>query len=112
MMKKTYGLLVAAMLAASGSASSAPLEELSAQLRDEIVSSDEAVRACLRDEGGAVDRSIEESWFYRRFWLRVRPKVAFSIPGFAKLEIIPETELLWEHALPSGWAVFKPSSGR
>ena len=54
--------------------------------------------------------AVEEQWWYRRFWLRVRPKFAFSVPGFAKLEIMPETELLWERALPDGWVVFKPRS--
>jgi hypothetical protein len=104
-MKKKLLVVVILALASLGARADV-LEDFSAQLREEITASDDAVAACGADRSD--DRAANDSWYYRRFWLRVRPKLVFSIPGFAKLEIMPETELLWDRALPSGWVAYAP----
>lgn len=53
------------------------------------------------------DVNKSDTYFFRRFWLRLRPRVERDIPGFASLSIIPETELLWEQQTPEGWEMYK-----
>lgn len=63
------------------------------------------IQSTLEEEdGGAGDN---DSWYFRRFTLRVRPYVTFTA-GIAKLNVIPDIELLWERPLPDGWEPFKP----
>jgi hypothetical protein len=64
--------------------------------------------AVLAEPVPASSMEDDEAWFLRRFWLRVRAKAGVEIPGFAKLQVIPETEMLWERTLPEGWKTFKP----
>ena len=43
-------------------------------------------------EGAAPTQ--DEDFMFRRFWLRVRAKVGFVVPGFANFEVIPDVEML------------------
>jgi hypothetical protein len=60
---------------------------------------------------GAMDTgeacTVEDAWYFRRFWLRLRPKATISIPG-VKLTLVPEVEVLLERDLPDGWVAYKP----
>jgi hypothetical protein len=103
-------LLTAALLAllSGTSAHAESNEDLTRYLRDEIAQMQESVDQCTLDRAVESSDDPSENWFYRRFWIRVRAKAAFQVPGLAKLEIVPETELLWERELPEGWAAYKP----
>ncbi len=70
----------------------------------EVDSMDYAFDELNRD----VDGKPQEDYFFRRFWLRLRPKVGLTAAGFANLEIIPEIEMLWEKDTPDGWEIYKP----
>lgn len=37
-----------------------------------------------------------ENWAFKRFFFQVYAKFAFVIPFFAKLELVPELELVWQ----------------
>lgn len=49
-----------------------------------------------------------EVWFLRNMFVRVRPRVGFIIPGIAKVEFIPEVELMWQKSLPDQWKPYRP----
>jgi hypothetical protein len=71
----------------------------------------EETSTLIREVDGAPETGTQvqgDSWYFRRMMIRVRPKASFEIPGFAKLEIIPETELIWQRELPDGWTGYKP----
>lgn len=70
-----------------------PVAEMTQYFSNSIRSTDHAVNECSMST--RPDPSAE-IWYFRRFWLRVRPKVAFSVPLFARLEIAPELEMLWQ----------------
>ena len=87
-------------------------EELTRYLSQEIETISGAVSGCDPDCPGEQEEAAaaferDESWFLRRFRLRLRPKVSFSLQ-VAKIEVIPELELLWERTTPEGWAVYRP----
>lgn len=88
-------------------ASAAELPDLTRHL-SEILESTTAAVENSGAEGGAPLSESDERWFCRRFTLRLRPKASFAIPGFAKLEIVPEVEMVWQRALPTGWETYKP----
>lgn len=54
-----------------------------------------------------VSPDDDSAFFLKRFWLRVRPKAIFSLPGVVKLQVIPELEMLWERPTPEGWTGYK-----
>ncbi len=78
---------------------------LSDYVANEVTSLDSAF-----SELGELNESKEdnEAYFFRRFWLRLRPKVGLKVPGFATFEVIPEVEMLWEKEAPEGWETYKP----
>jgi hypothetical protein len=88
-------------LAAPVQASAAALPELVRALDEDMSLADAAVASA-----GSVP--AEEAWLFRRFWLRVRPKVGVGIGSVLKVEIAPEAEMLWERDLPEGWVTYKP----
>jgi hypothetical protein len=97
------GLLGAlVMTAAPARSEAAAIPELVRALGEEMDAADGAVAA------GAALTAPEDAWLFRRFLLRVRPKVAIGIAGFLKLEIAPEAEMQWERDLPTGWVTYKP----
>ena len=89
----------------SGSARASVLPELTQHLNEMLDAADGAVNSCELAES---ESSVGGEWYYRRFWLRFRPRVAVAIPGVAKLEIVPELETLWQRDLPEGWEPYKP----
>jgi hypothetical protein len=58
--------------------------------------------------GSAADSRAAHDWWFRRIWVRSRPKVGIEIPGIAKSRIVPELDLLWDRPMPSGWTGYKP----
>lgn len=62
-----------------------------------------AFNSSAQEYGGAGDE-----YYLRRFWLRIRPKVGFKLPGTGKIQLIPEVELLWDRPLPESWTGYKP----
>jgi hypothetical protein len=99
-----FGLVIASGIALPAHAAIIP--ELTQHLTEMLDSTESAVNSCPTEETGSAAKDHE--WFYRRFWLRFRPRVSFAVPGFAKLEIVPEIEMLWQRDLPTGWEVYKP----
>lgn len=85
-------LILSLTLFASTPSFAVPVAEMTRYFAESIRSSDQAVNQCSL----AAPAADGEIWYFRRFWLRVRPKVAFAIPLVAKLEIVPELELLWQ----------------
>lgn len=55
-----------------------------------------------------LEEESSEAFYFRRFWFRDRARAGFHVPGLAKLEIIPEIEMLWERDLPKGWTQYRP----
>ena len=81
-------------------------EDLSVFLEQQITRMETgAMPATASDEASSQDDSM---YFLRRFWLRVRAKAAFKIPGMVKIQVVPEVEVLWERPLPDGWTGYKP----
>ncbi|MBI3556954.1 MAG: hypothetical protein HY074_11880 [Deltaproteobacteria bacterium] len=97
---------VLAMLGLSLAAQAAAVPELERFLDREVGRLDDAVAGSV--SASEQPAASEEAWFLRNFFLRVKPRVTLAIPGLSKLEIIPEAEILWQRALPEGWAVYKP----
>jgi hypothetical protein len=85
-------IIIASMLFIAPSTFAAPVAELTRYFAESVQTTDEAVNQCSLTEPA----SEGEIWYFRRFWLRVRPKVSFAIPLIAKLEIVPELEMLWQ----------------
>jgi hypothetical protein len=100
MMKRIGFLVVLASFLAPLEGRTHVIPELVAQLRDGLSWIDSSMpteNACEK----------EDAWFFRRFWLRLRPKATFELPGL-KLTLVPEVELLLERDYPDGWGTYKP----
>jgi len=97
--KFRFRILVLAMLM-PGSVRSAVIPELADQLKDSIGWIEESM-------GAQTACGTEDAWYFRRFWLRLRPRATFALPG-AKLNVVPEVELLLERDFPDGWTTYKP----
>ena len=101
--------LTALVLLTSTLAFATPIPELSQYLEDQIntfntaVGGTEANSTPVELKGEAL-----EQFYFMNFWLRIRPKVGFSVPGLVKVEIIPETEILWQREIPDRWDVYQP----
>lgn len=54
-----------------------------------------------------LDSEKESTFFLKRFWLRIRPRAVFTLPGLVSIQVIPEVEMLWERATPAGWTGYK-----
>jgi hypothetical protein len=48
----------------------------------------------------------EDSWYLKRTMARTRFKFAYELP-IAKLEIVPEIELIWDRPFPEGWTGYR-----
>ncbi|MCC7442968.1 MAG: hypothetical protein IT285_15150 [Bdellovibrionales bacterium] len=59
-------------------------------------------------ESVACDRGADEDWRLLSLLLRLRAQVGFEVPGFAKLVIQPEAELVWQRPAPQGWGSYHP----
>ncbi|MEO5968623.1 MAG: hypothetical protein ABIQ95_01745 [Bdellovibrionia bacterium] len=92
----------------------APIPELIRYLEDEIGIFDEAVASTARsdNENSTPLETLSEAddqLYFNAFWLRIRPRVGFSLPGLVKVEIMPEADILWQRTIPENWENFKPS---
>ena len=86
-----------------------PYPELQHQLEQEIPIINSAITSSSETNQEWKDTgSPAEGWFFRRFFLRLRPQIALDIPAFANLKLIPEVELIWERSYPDGWETYKP----
>ena len=91
-------LLTFALLAQPAYAGSVP--ELVNQLRQGVA----WIQGAMDTENACT---TEDAWYFRRFWLRLRPKAAITLPG-VKLTLVPEVEMLLERDYPDGWGTYKP----
>lgn len=80
---------------------------LSDFFEEEIITLDDAVQQVPSQPTVVSSEANDEGYFFRRFWLRLRPRVERDIPGLAGFSIIPEAELLWEKQTPEGWEIYK-----
>jgi hypothetical protein len=101
-MLKLILLALFSMMILSSKAHAADAQELSVYLDQEL---------SLLESGGLQQLPatvpLEDEFFFRRFWFRIRPKAIFSLPRLVKIQVVPEVELLWERALPDGWTGYK-----
>ena len=105
-------LLLAQMLVASTSFA-APVPELMKALEDQILRLDEAMTTedprSKSETTLAVDSDpSNEQWYFQNFFLRIRARWGFDVPGFAKFHVVPELELVWQRPTPEGWGSYKP----
>ena len=85
-----------------------PKPTIGEYFESEVNSLDQAVQSTPSSSTIITNPSAEEDgYFFRRFWLRLRPRVERDIPGLAGFSVIPEVELLWEKAPPEGWEIYK-----
>src|SRR3954470_7828659 len=92
------GLLLLASTAFSPRAEAKAIPELVAQLRQGM----SWIQGSMDTD---TARQKEDSWYFRRFWLRLRPKATLVVPG-VKITLVPEVELLLERDLPDGWGTY------
>lgn len=64
--------------------------------------------AASAPEGAADAPEGNEAWTLQNFWLRMRPRGGFDMPGIGEALLIPELELLWQRDLPEGWELYTP----
>lgn len=117
MKKQTRNLILMSLFLSLGAVAglteaTASEKDLATYLNQEITSMDDAVRNELgKTEAEQANQttvpSVEESYFLRWFWQRVRPYVGISIPELATFQIIPEGELLWDKQAPEGWEIYR-----
>lgn len=71
-------------------------------LDDAVASASDPSEVC------SADAADNEMWFFKNFFLRVRPQAGFEIPAIAKIQVVLEAELLWQRPTPQGWGAYKP----
>ena len=103
-----FSLILVILLSTSASSSFASVMPDWVQFIDEEVTSASIALEQAAPETEATASCIEEEFYLRRFWMRVRAKVGIQIPVLAKFEVIPEIEMLWERPLPEGWKPYHP----
>lgn len=52
--------------------------------------------------------AVEDEYYLRRFWFRLRAKVGIKLPPVLAIQIVPEMEMLFERPVPTGYATYKP----
>ena len=106
-MKTFHKVLLLSIYLISQVCSAAPIPELMSFLEREIQQMDRAVSACHMTHSKGISQE-NEAWLYQNFWIRLRGRAGFEIPGFAKVELVPEVELFWQRGIPQGWESYKP----
>src|SRR4051812_8074167 len=99
-MKALIGLVLATSALFSSPAHAGSIPELVNTLRQGM----EWIEVSMDGEGAC---KADDAWYLRRFWLRLRPKATFTLPGL-KVTLVPEVELLLERDYPDGWVTYKP----
>jgi hypothetical protein len=74
-------------------------------------SANEAV--CASSEQEATEApEIEEDWYLRNVYIRLRPQFGVTVSGFSKFQIVPEIETLVQRPFAAGWKAYKPVSAQ
>lgn len=84
-------------------------ETLENYFENEVNSLDQAIQSSPLEAAIISNNDEADGYFFRRFWLRIRPRAEFVVPGLAGLSVIPEVELLWEKPVPQNWEIYKTS---
>ncbi len=85
-----------------------PKQTLAQYFEEEVLSTDKALQMESTPITMIGDRrSDDDAYFFRRFWLRLRPRVERDIPFLAGFSVIPELEMLFEKPAPEGWEMYK-----
>ncbi len=82
-------------------------QTLSHYIEEEILTVDAALQRETSESTILSDSQSDEVYFFRRFWLRLRPRIERDIPGFAGLAVVPELEILFEKQTPEGWEIYR-----
>lgn len=98
-------ILVSMLLILSIRSSWANEKTLTQFVSEEVATMDLAFTQMTANENPG---SEDDAFIFRRFWLRLRPRVGLHVPGFATFDVIPEVEMLWEKDLPDGWETYRP----
>ncbi len=102
-------IVLAALVGIAQSSADDQKQELSTYLDQQITIMENAVVSGGIENPTVAPQSEQPYYFFRRFWLRVRAKATFDLPGLFKLQIAPEAEMLWERPIPAGWTSYKPA---
>lgn len=84
-----------------------PKQTLAQFFEEEVLSTDKALQMESTSITMIGDHSDNDAYFFRRFWLRLRPRVERDIPWLAGFSVIPELEMLFEKPAPEGWEMYK-----
>lgn len=99
--------LLAGTLTLSSVAKSEVIPALQTQILENLQAFD-GIQMQESQENLLADQGNQEKWILKNLYLRVRAKLGFEIPVFAKFQVIPEMEILWQKPNPSGWDNYKP----
>ena len=62
----------------------------------------------LKSGSAAPEGSVLSEFYFKRFFVRLRPKAGVQLVGVARGDLIPEIELAWERPFPEGSETYKP----
>jgi hypothetical protein len=83
------------------------LAEQFSQIETSARSANETV--CASSEHEATEApGIEEDWYLRNVYIRLRPQFGVTVSGFSKFQIVPEIETLVQRPFAAGWKAYKP----
>jgi hypothetical protein len=97
-------MLSLSLMLASNAVQASMADRLADFISEEVWSMDNAFVRYASSNPASVD----EEFFLRRFWLRVRAKFGIEVPGLAEFDVIPEVEMLWEKQTPEGYEIYRP----
>lgn len=93
---------------ASDNQTTEPKQTLAQYFEEEVLLTDKALQVESTPITMIGDRrSDDDAYFFRRFWLRLRPRVERDIPWLAGFSVIPDLEMLFEKPAPEGWDMYK-----
>lgn len=113
LMKKTILLLIVLnfishLSFATDEQTSEPKKTLAQFFEEEVLATDHALQRESTPIAMISDRrSDDDAYFFRRFWLRLRPRVERDVPWLAGFSVIAELEMLFEKPAPEGWEMYK-----
>lgn len=84
-----------------------PKQTLAQFFEEEVLAVDTILQGEPTEMSLVGDHSSDDAYFFRRFWLRLRPRVERDIPWLAGFSVIPELEMLFEKQTPEGWEIYK-----
>ena len=102
-----FALIALVLTLSSHAKARSAVPDMSVYLDQQLTLMESSAIGKIPNPAAPADDEADAPFFLRRFWLRVRPKAIFSLPGLVKIQIIPELEMLWERPLPEGWTGYK-----